>query len=180
MASSGIVIYTDTHCIHGQIDSGERRLSDLLNDGRSAYLELLEVQCKDLLAESPIETPHAGVVLRKEGIRLVIPMDVPRPQALARMPIRRRPLTLSLGLFTVTGTWHLTADPTAQLVPMLEGYSRRFVPLTDGSVRYLPNDRYDTTGPVLLVNTGCIDMCIPDQADLQFATSLQVRTASMQ
>ena len=120
-----------------------------------------------------------ALLVRKDAVRIAIPLDAPRAYSPARIRTRRRRLTVSLGLFTATGAWHLAAGGAAQLVPMLAGYSRRFVPLTEGCLRYLPDNRYDTTAPVLLVNTGDITTCIADQMRPQLATSLQGRTPSV-
>ena len=164
MQTSALSLYTSTYRIHGLIDAGRRRLSDLLNDDRFDLLELAEASYLDLLDPGAPVTTAARVLVRKATVQLVLPTDLPQRFAAGRVPTQRHPVTLGLGLFRVTGEWHHRVGQPASYVHLLNGNTARFLPLTNARVCYLPDGQADLAAPVMIVNTRRIEFCAAEPA----------------
>jgi hypothetical protein len=182
MQTSGLSLYTSTYRIHGLIDTGRRRLSDLLNDDRFDVLELAEASYLDLLDSSAPVTPAARVLIRKASVQLALPADGAHRLAAARVSTQRHPITLSLGLFRVTGDWHRRAGQPASCVHLLNGNSARFLPLTNARVCYLPDGQADLAAPVIIVNTRRTEFCAaePTRTDADNRPSLDRQAPMLQ
>jgi hypothetical protein len=156
MADTGLVLYTGAHLILGQVDPGRPRLSYHLNDPQRAYLEVTQAQWYNLMAETG--PPGIGPLLtvRKERVQIAIPQDTALP-GVPRAPTQQLPLELGFPLFLVRGGVHRrTSDPTSPLHLFADG-GRQFLPVSQATLRYLPNDRFDTQEAVVLVNVRYLD-----------------------
>jgi hypothetical protein len=151
VAETGLVLYTGAHLVMGQVDPGRRRLSDHLNDPQRAYLEVAQAQWYNLMAETGPPGMAPLLTLRKERVQIAIPQDVPAPGT-ARAPTQQLPLELGFPLFLVRGGVHRrNSDPSSPLHLFADG-GRQFLPVSDATLRYLPNDRFDTQESVVLIN----------------------------
>jgi hypothetical protein len=156
MAETGLVLYTGAHLIIGQVDPGRRRLSDHLNDPQRAYLEVVQAQRYNLMAETGPPGMAPLLTLRKERVQIAIPQDVGVPGT-ARAPTQQLPLELGFALFLVRGGVHRrSSDPTSPLHLFANG-GRQFLPVSQAALHYLPNNRFDTQETVALVNVHYLD-----------------------
>ena len=158
MAHPGLVLYTEAHLIIGQVDPGRRHLSDHLNDARTSYLDVQQATWYDLLAEEAPPTTADLVTVRKAAVQLAIPQDPPNATgAGARIATQQVRMALAFALFAVAGNVHRRPGDPTNLVGLFGGETRQFVPVSAASIRYLPNGRFDTEEPVVLVHTRHLD-----------------------
>jgi hypothetical protein len=152
VANSELALYTEAHVVMGQVNAGGRRISDFLNLTNSSYIDIEHAHWHDLLAENAQLMPADQITVSKGAVQVVVPRDTAQFGA-PRVPTQQMRLDMVLTLFTVNGAVHRrSGDPTV-LVQFLSGYSRQFLAVSDAHIRYLPNSKYDTHAPLVLVNT---------------------------
>jgi hypothetical protein len=165
MALASVVLYTDTHRLTGTVNAGGYRLSDWFNAPHSEYLELIEPRGCSLLTPEDSPSTSPLLVLRKAHLRVAVLGDARHPYSPARVLTRQHPIALTLGLFEVRGHWHQRAGTSPNLVSLLSGYGRQFVPLTDAQVRYYPDPRFTTAAPIVLVNAHAVTFGTVEQPE---------------
>jgi hypothetical protein len=182
MKASALSLYTSTYRIHGLVDAGGRRLSDLLNDDRFDLLELEEASYIDLLDPKAAVMAAARLLVRKARVQVVLPADTSHRFAPARVPTNQHPITLSLGLFRVTGDWHRRAGQPTSYIHLLNGYTAHFLPLTNARIYYLPDGQNDLAAPVIIVNTRSTEFCAtePTRGNDGDRIPLERQTAALQ
>jgi len=148
----GVHVYTGAHLIVGQLNPGRRRLSDHLNDPNTNFVELDQASWYDLLSDDGPPVAAGHVTIRKEIIQVVVPQEPADPHAPARVQTQQVTLTLAYPLLTVSGAvFRRPGDPNT-LMQLFAQQGRQFVPVGSAVVRFLPNNRFDTTLPLVLVN----------------------------
>src|SRR5207302_8190524 len=128
-----------------------RRLSDHLNDPQRAFLEVVQAQWYNLMAEAGPPGTGPLVTLRKERVQIAIPQDAPNP-TMPRAPTQQLHLELGFPLFLVRGGVHRrSGDPSSPMHLFAQG-GRQFLPVSHAALHYLPNNRFDTQEGIVLVN----------------------------
>ena len=152
MQNPQIAVYTSAHLIRGEVAAGRTRLSDLVNDTSTSYLEIHGATWHGLQSEGEADGSAARLTVRKEEIHLAIPMDVSSVTA-ARTSTQQVPLDLCIGMYVIRGALHRRPGDPTNLISLLTGFSREFVPVSEAEIQYAPNPRIDTAAPVVLINT---------------------------
>ena len=146
-----LAFFTPTQFVFGLTDSKGQRLSEVVNSNHSSYIAVHDVTARDLLSgDAPRSLSE--VMIRKDVLHLVVPQDnddMLRP----RVSTRRMALELTTGFFRIRGgLYRRDSDPT-NLVQLMSGYTRQFIPFADVTIEYLLNSAVRTTGRVALLNT---------------------------
>jgi hypothetical protein len=156
MRLQSVTLFTQTQQLIGQFDAHARRLSDWLNDPQTDFITLDSGQWYDLLAPDPIPVGTGQLTVRKERIQVAIPDDRPDPLR-PRVPTDPLGIVLALELYHVEGTLNRRSSDPRLLHVYMGPDSRTFVPLTDATVRFLPNPRANVTAPVVVVRSTAVD-----------------------
>jgi len=152
MPGSRLTLYTDSYLVRGVVNTGGRRLSDYLNDPRTAHVDVEQATWQDLLSEDSAHIPAALVTIRKDSVQLVIPEDVRDPHA-PRVQTYRVAIDLAMPLLAVRGTIHRRPGDPTTLAQLFSPDIRYFTPVTEAWIRYLPNGSFDTLANTVLINT---------------------------
>jgi hypothetical protein len=164
MDGVGIRLYTECRLVSGVTDSGRQRLSDLLNNPNITALELEEASYLELLTER--EPQIVGrMTVRKSEVLLAVPLDRPELGG-ARVETKRIGIELACPFFSITGSMHRRPQDSANLGAVISGVARTFLPVSDATVRYLPNGSFDASLPIVLVDTRRIQFWAVDQQSL--------------
>ncbi|MEA2642331.1 MAG: hypothetical protein QOF51_3725 [Chloroflexota bacterium] len=152
MANPELAVYTEAHLILCEIVVGQTRLSDFINEPSASFIELVNATWQDLLSEDGSPSYSAKMTIRKDEIQLAYPMDQ-RPVNMVRVNTQQFPVELSVSLFEVAGVIHRRPNDPTNLMQLVTGYGRQFVPVTDAAFRYIPNAKFDGQVPTVLVNS---------------------------
>lgn len=133
-----------SHAIRGRVDLVGDRMADLLGLGRA--IPLFDVELHDLRSRA-IQTAGQHTI---DPARLSIVVGTgPRGALVRRVETASRPVSLTIGRFTIHGYLHapFPADPITQV------FERTWIPLTDAVLEYqgggrMCRERFDT----ILVN----------------------------
>lgn len=148
---------TDTHRIIGNLPTGERRLSDILN------LDPEDSVVLDDVSTTPVDDPEAAPIVRefaqinKETIAFAIPHEPPTTPE-ERQKIRpfeyveknRHQVLISLPPFAITGYLHLVKE--ADIRTALRNLTRTFIPISDARATYIPKLGINWASEVIIVN----------------------------
>jgi hypothetical protein len=163
VANSDLALFTEGHVVIGQVNTGSRRISDFLNMGDREYIEIADAQWHDLFSEKAQLTPAGMITMGKAAVQLVIPRDT-MPFGAPRVQTQQLRLDMVLTLFSVKGTLHRRVDEPSNLLQLLTGYSRQFLAVSDAHIHYLPNSKYDSQVPLVLINTRQVRFWAAEQA----------------
>jgi hypothetical protein len=152
VANSDLALFTEGHVVIGQVNPGTRRISDFLNMTDREYIEISDAHWHDLFSERAQLIPAGLITMAKSAVQLVIPRDT-MPFGAPRVPTQQIRLDMVLPLFSVKGTLHRRVDEPSNLMQLLTGYSRQFLAVSDAHIHYLPNSKFDTQVPLVLMNT---------------------------
>ena len=150
--SADLHLYTAVQMLVGRTESRGRRLSDLLNDRDSRFLALGEASLYDLLEEGDASATIERLTVTKAAVQLAVPtdpLDIFRP----RVPTQLMPIEVATSFFRVRGSLHRSGSDPSNLEQFLSGHSRRFVAISDATIRCLPNPRFDAAAATVLINT---------------------------
>lgn len=146
-----VAFYTPTQLVVGLTDSGGQRLSDIVNNNHTSFVSLYDVATSDLLSDGEPRNLDE-LVVRKDVLHLVVPRDNPnvlRPQ----VATRRMGLEITTPFFRVRGALHRRESDPTNLVQIMSGYARQFLPLADVTIEYLLHGAIRTSAHVALFNT---------------------------
>ncbi|HZT07960.1 MAG TPA: hypothetical protein VFC51_13090 [Chloroflexota bacterium] len=146
------IFYMEGHRVTGAVVTGRERVSDYLNNPNSSTVEVHDATFEELLTDRQPETAARLTVLKSE-ISLVVPTDMGDVGVGTRVPTQPVRVELACPLYSIVGSLHHRSSDPTDLAMLLKGFNRTFVPLTEASMRYLPNARYDAEERVVLVNT---------------------------
>jgi len=150
--SADLHLYTAVQLVAGHADGRGRRLSDVLNDRDSAFLTLHEAALYDLLDQGEASVTIERLTIRKSAVQLAVlsdPLDLLRP----RVPTQLVAIEVATSFFRVHGSLHRTATDPANLEQFLSGHSRRFLAISNATIRCLPNPQFDAKAATVLINT---------------------------
>jgi hypothetical protein len=146
-----LAVFTAAQLIIGGIDPKGQRVSDVVNNNTSSYLTLFEAEVQDLLTGGDPRPPVPELTIRKDTLELVVPQDNPsagRPLVTTRQVA----LEVTTAFFRVRGGLHRRDSDPTNLVQLMSGYNRQFLPLADATIEHLWKADVSTTAPIVLVN----------------------------
>ena len=152
VSSSDLQLYTAVQMVVGGAESRGRRLSDVLNDPGVSVLTLRDAMLYDLLEQKGPSAQMDRAALRKTAVQLAVPsdpLDILRP----RVPTQLIPIEIATSFFRLQGSLHRTASDPSNVDHFISGHNRRFIALSNATIRCLPNPQFDVTAATVLVNT---------------------------
>jgi hypothetical protein len=149
---SDLHLYTAVQMLAGRSVSSGRRLSDLMNHRDTEFLTLAAAQLFDLLENGEPSAQVEHLTIRKAAVQLAIPSD-PLDLFRVRVPTQIVGIEVATSFFRVIGNLHRTVTDPANLEAFLSGHSRRFLAISQATIKCLPNPRFDTQATTVLINT---------------------------
>lgn len=146
-----LAVFTAAQVIIGGVDPKGQRVSDLVNNNTSSYLPLLDAEVQDLMTGGEPGPPVPELTIRKDLMQLVVSQDSPdglRPQ----VSTRRFAIEVTTGFFHVRGDLYRRNSDPSNLVKLMSGFNRQFLPLADATIEHLWHDDVRTSAPIVLVN----------------------------
>jgi len=138
---------------------GVRRLSDVLNNLDSDFIELTSASIQALTDTDVAGAAQAKVMVRRRDALLVVPQGEPRRESLPLGTVLPRnvvPVILSITPFRIAGMVHMAPD--VDFAEHLRNYRQRFMAITDATVTLQVNPAKNFEAPFLLVNRELIDV----------------------
>ncbi|MEA2513032.1 MAG: hypothetical protein QOF01_1902 [Thermomicrobiales bacterium] len=165
MASNGatharVGFFMARHCLLGELNTGPRRVSDVLNDPsrQQLVLERVRVSRPDRPGEPFAE--YERMIVRRPAIQAVLVMsEPPRPpekrfsQYVAKTPVR---LTIALPAMDVTGLFYVGGKIGDPLVLLFDA-AETFVAISDAQVSWPNRPGGPLAVPVVLVNRAHVE-----------------------
>jgi len=146
-----VAFFTGSQVIVGVFDPKGLRISDVVNSHTSSYLSLFGAETQDLVLGGDPKPPVAELTLRKDALELVVPQDrqsASRPHVATRQMV----LVVTTAHFRVRGGLHRRDNDPSNMVQLMSGYNRQFLPLSDATIEHLWHPEIHTTAPIVLVN----------------------------
>ena len=146
------MLYAAMQMIAGKADARGRRFSDLLNEPMTAYVSVSDAILYDLLSNGEPSARMGLVTLRKDAVQLAMPsdpLDIFRP----RIPTEQLAIEVATSFFRVRGSLNRRATDPTNLEQLLSGHSRKFVALSNATIRCLANPQFDFEASTVLLNT---------------------------
>lgn len=126
--SVGLLLYTDAFRIRGQIETRQRRVSDILNLADDAFIVLADVMFDEFGSRGqPIRAAFAQINLA--SVLFVVSDEHVEPLPELRTPKTAEEAIISVPPFKITGHIHLM--PERSLRNALTELHGQFVPVTD-------------------------------------------------
>lgn len=152
--------FTKQHRVRGQVFTGSRRLTDVLNDALHSSLELSEVEVARVIEPEKVVYTHPSAVLMKEAIALAIVPGERSDGAEDRIFkfIEKRPyeVVLTVPTYEISGILHLRG--TGKLGTLLVMEVSRFVPMTQAQVVFTLFPEVRFFGEVAIVNKALLEV----------------------
>lgn len=152
--------FTNQHRVRGQIFTGNRRLTDVLNDALYSSVELREVEVARVIELEKVVYTYPSAVLMKEAIALVIIPGERSDGTESRIFkfVEKRPyeVTLTVPPYEVSGVLHLKG--TGDLRTLLVREVNHFVPLTQARVVFTLYPKVKFSGEVAIVNKALLEI----------------------
>lgn len=152
--------FTKQHRVRGQIFTGSRRLTDLLNDELHSSLELSEVEVARVIKPEKVVYTYPSAVLMKEAIALVIIPGERSNGAEGRIFkfIEKKPyeVVLTVPPYEISGVLHLRG--TGNLRTLLVMEVSHFVPMTQAQVVFTLFPKVRFFGEVAIVNKALLEV----------------------
>lgn len=152
--------FTRQHRIKGQISTGSRRLTDVLNDVLYSSVELSEVEVTRVIEPEKVVYTYSSAVLMKEAIAFVMIPGERRNGAEGRIFkfIEKRPyeVVLTASPYEISGVLHLRG--TGDLRTLLVREVGHFVPLTQAQAVFTLFPKVKFSGDVAIVNKALLEV----------------------
>ena len=147
-----VEIFTADRIIRAQIESGGRRLSDIVNG--TYDLPIFDPQSFAFDGTPLGEDSFEGeATISTDDIRVILPPERVSNRQM-RIHRRRRRVEARLGELFIAGSVHLS--PGAELNPMAWRKQMRFLPLTQAYVRREEEPTLEREADVVIINVGPI------------------------
>jgi hypothetical protein len=146
-----VAVFTAAQLIYGVLDPKGQRISDIVNNNTTSFLTLFQAEAQDLLLGTEPGVPLGEMTLRKDLLELVVPQDA-QPAFRPQVATRQMALEVSTNHFRIRGGLHRRDSDPSNLVQLMSGYSRHFLPLSDATIEHLWRADVRTTAPIVLVN----------------------------
>lgn len=152
--------FTNQHRVRGQISTGSRRLTDVLNDELHSSLELSEAEVARVVEPEKVIYTCPSAVLMKEAIALVIIPGERSDGAEDRIFkfIEKRPyeVVLTVSPYEISGVLHLRG--TGDLRTLLVREVGHFVPMTQAQAVFTLFPKVKFSGEVAIVNKALLEV----------------------
>jgi len=152
--------FTHEHRIRGQIDTNDRRLTDVLNDELYSSIELTGVEVSRVIEPQKVIHRYPAAVLMKQAIVFVIAEGERANGVESRIfkYVEKRPheVVLTLPSYEVSGVLHLRGTGSLQMLLVRE--VGRFVPMTEARVIFTLFPKIEFSGEVAIVNKALLEV----------------------
>jgi hypothetical protein len=152
--------FTNQHRVRGRIFTGDRRLTDVLNDQLRSSLELSEVEVARVIEPEKVIYTYPSAVLMKEAIALVIIPGERSDGTEGRIFkfIEKRPyeVVLTVPPYEISGVLHLRG--TGELRTLLMREVGHFVPMTQARAVFTLFPKVKFFGEVAIVNKALLEV----------------------
>lgn len=156
--SASVVCFTEHYSFRATVLTGNKRLSDLLNDKSSDYLELSDVEVYRIIQLNAPVMHTKEFYLKKERIILVAILSEERGTRAGRLysyvPRQRRPVVLMLSTFEVQGYIHLQSKWEIYGPIAREGDT--FIPVTEAMATAVYNPKVNFKAPTILIHENAL------------------------
>ncbi len=158
--------FTHSYRISGQVNTGNKRLSEMLNEGLTSYLELSKAFVSRINRPSEIIATHAVSALRKDGILFVV-LAAPEQRTTGRTtyrfaPRRRYDVFLTVPSFEIEGYLEMAGKVDLKTVLVMQG---AFLSLSESEARLSSLAEISFNGEEILINRSWIELfCITEAA----------------
>jgi len=146
-----LALFTPGQLIIGAMDPKGQRVSDIVNNNTTSYLTLFDAEVQDLVLGGDPKPPVSELTIRKDALELVVPQDS-QPLGRPQVATRRVGLEVTTSFFRVRGGLHRRESDPTNLVQLMGGYNRQFLPLAEATIEHLMREDVRTTAPIVLVN----------------------------
>ena len=156
-----VALVTDNYSYLGYLDSGGRRLQDILNDALTDYLSLRKVQVTTTVDGSMLvqELPTATIVKDKVLLGLLRQATHEAPVKRQNYRVRRDFCEASIVIqaIRIHGAIHLPRA-SSQAAAILSRDLKSFFAVTDATIAHGPSDEHLTETEVVLVNKHALSL----------------------
>jgi hypothetical protein len=146
-----LAVFTASQVIIGSVDPKGQRVSDLVNNNTNSYLALLNAEVQDLMTGDEPRPPVPELTMRKDLMQVVVPQDA-ASRLRPRVSTRRLAIEVTTGFFRVRGDLYRRDSDPSNLVTLMSGFNRQFLPLADATIEHLWHEDVRTSAPIVLVN----------------------------
>jgi hypothetical protein len=158
--------FTHSYRISGQVDTGHKHLSEMLNDKLTSYLELRKAFVSRISRPSEIIATHAVSALRKEGVLFVVlaaqEQSVTNRTSYSFAPRRPYDVFLTVPFFEIEGSLEIAGKLDLKTVLVMKG---AFLSLSESEARLSSPAGIAFSGEEILVNQSWIELfCITEAA----------------
>jgi hypothetical protein len=159
--ASRVVFFTDAHRIVADVDTGQRRLVEVLRDGTRAYLDVAQISLTRIDDPTqPLAASPRGV-LRKSDVRMaaIVSEENRRPERrlyayVAKASVR---VVALLPSCSIVGDLHLPDGTTDGVLAYLK-MSDSFVHLTDALIQFTRTPLPPNTANTVVVNRASVEL----------------------
>jgi hypothetical protein len=154
------VFFTDTHRIMADVDTGQRRLVEVLRDSTRAYIDITRLTLSCTAEPAQLIGSSARGVLRKSDILLAaILSETARPERrlygyVAKASVRIQALLPSC---SIVGDMHLPEGTTDGVLAYMK-LADTFIHLTDAEIRFTRTALPPSTASTVVVNRSSVEM----------------------
>ncbi|MDQ7028900.1 MAG: hypothetical protein Q9O62_03545 [Ardenticatenia bacterium] len=164
--SAHVAVFTDVHIFRGIVLTGRRRVSDMLNDSMSQYIELEDVQVYSVLRPTRSVREMASAYVSKRNCLFVAVLREEFKDPLARFfaYVERVawPGILYVGAYEIHGTLFFKTKQESKGPLVRPGES--FLPVAKALVYSMLNPRVQVRAPVVLVRDGTFSAFFYEEA----------------
>ena len=156
-----VTLVTDHYSYLGQLDTGGRRLQDILNDALTDYLSLRDVKVATTVDGRTIvqELPTATIV--KNNVLLGLLRQETHEAPIKRQNYRVRrdfcEAAIVINEIRIHGAIHLPRS-SSHAAAILARDLKSFFAVTDATIAHGPGDESSTTAEVVLVNQHALSL----------------------
>ncbi len=147
--STALVLYTDSFVVHGNVQTRQRRISDILNHAENEFLVIADVVVDEFGSRNqPLRADFAQVNL--DAVLFAVADTAVEPVPELRTPKIPERALISIPPFKVVGRIHLL--PERDLRDALGELTGHFLPVTDASYWSETVGEARQTAPMVAVN----------------------------
>jgi hypothetical protein len=152
--------FTNQHRVTGQIFTGDRRLTDVLNDELYSYVELRQAEVARVIEPEKVVYSYPSVILMKEAIVFALLTGARSNGTESRISkyVEKKPydVLFTIPPYEISGRLYLrgTGDPRTLMIRE----AGHFVPLTQAQVVFTLYPKVKFSGEVAIVNKALLEV----------------------
>jgi len=152
--------FTNQHRVRGQIFTGDRRLTDVLNDELYSYVELSKAEVARVIEPEKVVYSYPSVILMKEAIVFALITGARSNGTASRISkyVEKKPydVLLTLPPYEISGRLYLrgTGDPRTLMIREVG----HFVPMTQARAVFTLFPKVKFIGEVAIVNKALLEV----------------------